>query len=360
MHTMTIADMVTLLENVALGMQEPVMVWGPPGAGKSEAIAQLVLQSRWQRVKGLLKRLTGDKGEFGQLVDVRLSQYDSVDLRGIPVPESETGLTVWHAPSTLPFKGNPRFDESVPLIVLFLDELPNASLSVQAAGYQLVNDRRVGEHELMDNVIVIAAGNRDGDKGATHRMPMPLANRFTHVEVMPDVDTWTTWAQSAGLPPVGIAFLHFRKQLLMTFDPAKPAKAFATPRTWAKALRYYNATMPEPTKMAAISGAVGEGPAAEFWAFVDVWQSMTPIKDILANPTKVKVPEELSMRYATTIAVSGAMNAETVGAAHAFLTRLDPEFVVLAWTLATKRDSTLFSTNEFLAFAKQYKAVFMP
>jgi len=338
MQIININDAKDIIKHVAVDMGEPVMFWGQPGVGKSEAVAQVA------------------EADGAVLVDIRLSQYDAVDLRGIPVPH-ENGLTVWNAPSTLPFEGNDAFPDDR-RIYLFLDEINSAASSVAAVAYQLINDRGVGEHTLKSNVVVIAAGNRESDRGVTNRMPTPLANRFTHAEIGVDVDTWCEYAQTAGLPPVGIAFMQFRKPLLSTFDPSKPDKAFATPRTWAKALRYFAADMPETVKQTAITGAVGEGPAAEFMGFVSVWESIVPVTDIIADPEGVPLPEELSTRYATAINVSGSMTTENAGALHKFLQRLDPEYVVLAWQLAVKRDEALFTTSEFMSFSETYRAVF--
>lgn len=344
MHTISISAMQDLIKHVGLGMNEPLMFWGQPGVGKTEGVVQVVNQ-------------TG-----GYLVDVRLSQYDSVDLRGLPAADDTTHLTVWHAPSTLPFKGNEKFAHlNDRPIFLFLDEINSAQPATAAVAYQLVNEKRVGEHELMDNVIVIAAGNRDTDRGVTNRMPLPLANRFTHAEITVSVDDWTLWAAGAGLSQVGIAFLNFRKPLLSTFDPSKPDKAFATPRTWEKALRYFaNPDMPASVKQAAMAGAVGTGPAAEFWGFVDVWSKITPISAIIKDPSGVKLPsrEEASMSYAMAVSVSGHMSKKNITALHTYITRLDPEYTVLCWQLAVKRDGTLDETPEFIDFAKKYRQVF--
>jgi len=338
MQVININEAKEVIEHICVGMREPVMFWGQPGVGKSEAVSQSAA------------------AHGGVLCDIRLSQYDSVDLRGIPVPH-ENGLTVWHAPSTLPFVGNDAFPDDAP-IFMFLDEVNSAAQSVAAVAYQLINDRAVGEHRLKDNVVVIAAGNRESDRGVTNRMPSPLANRFTHYEIGVDVDSWSEHAQNIGLPAVGIAFMQFRKPLLSTFDPSKPDKAYATPRTWEKALRYFEAGIPQSIKNAAITGAVGEGPAAEFLGFVEVWQSIVPIKEILADPTGVQLPDELSTRYATAVNVSGALSTETADDLHRFLKRLDPEYVVLAWQLAIKRDDALFTTDAFMDFSKTYHAVF--
>lgn len=340
MQTLNIRDLKSFLSFIAVDMSEPVMVWGPPGCGKSQSISQLTNEHR------------------GVLVDIRLSQYDSVDLRGNPVPNHERQRTVWYAPETLPFVGNDAFPDDKP-IILFLDEINSATNAVAAVAYQLINDRRVGEHILKDNVRVIAAGNREGDRGVTNRMPLPLANRFTHVEVLPDVDTVTEHFQAIGMPAVLTAFLQFRKPLLSTFDPAKPEKAFATPRTWEKVGHYYaNEKMPEKVRRAACDGAVGSGPSTEFFAFIDTWQSIIPIAKIIADPANAPLPEAGGMEYAVAVNISGNMDMTNVKPLHQYLSRMRSEFLILAWQLAVKRDEQLYTTDEFMALASEYRAVF--
>ncbi len=366
MQVISIPDMIDTVHYVAVGQREPCMYWGKPGVGKSKGIhkaAVMLLAAGGLTATGKLCHAAG----CNRLVDIRLSQYDSVDLRGIPfvderAPTAEElryALTTWAKPATLPFKGNPNFIEDKTPILLFLDEINSAAPSVAAVAYQLVNDRAVGEHELMDNVVVLAAGNREQDRGVTNRMPTPLANRFTHFEVDVDVDAWCFHAQEMGWSPEGVAFMQFRKPLLCTFDPGKPDKAFATPRTWEKALNYYaDARMPDHIKQAAMAGAVGEGPAAEFWGFVDVWGKMPKMSDIIAKPESVPVPEEAAMRYAVAVAISGTMDHKVVPPLAIYLERMDPEFGVLAWQLALRRDPTISGTNEFIQFSKKYRAIF--
>lgn len=341
MQTVNAKTLKRFIEFVTYKCNEPLMIWGPPGVGKSEINAQVARE------------------QDAVLVDVRLSMYEAVDLRGIPDPDRATSTTVWYAPSTLPFKGNDAFPDDRP-IHLFLDEINSAAPSVSAVAYQLINDRCVGEHELKDNVFVVAAGNREGDKGVTNRMPTPLANRFTHVELDVSVEAWAEdYAVPAGLPPEGIAFMHFRPNLLSTFDPSKPDKAFATPRSWTKAFKYYSTEMPEDVRYAAMTGAVGDGPATEFWAFVEVWSKMITMDEILADPKGVKIPEDdAAMKFALATQVSGHMDTENVVGCNTFLQRLGAEFVVMAWQLATKRDEELFGTDAFIDFSQKYKAVF--
>lgn len=335
MLKINISKVKALAQFCAMDNREALMIWGQPGGGKSEAIQQLAVDNN------------------AELVDIRLSQYDSVDLRGIPVP-MDNGLTVWHAPETLPFIGNAAFADDRP-IILFLDEINSAAPSVAAVAYQLINDRRVGEHRLKDNVRVIAAGNRESDRGVTNRMPTPLANRFTHVEVEVDAETWIDWALDNGIHPLFVAFFKFRPALITTFDPASPEKAFATPRTWAKAAKYYTADVPEEVKQAAIIGAVGNGPGHEFLGFTKIWQNMPDLDNIIKNPLTAALPDGVGMSYAVAVGLSGKMSLKNAEAVHQYLDRLSPEYVVCAWTMAVRRDKALCTTDTFVGkYAKKY------
>lgn len=335
MHTLSITDTQDLVRHVVLENKEPLMMWGPAGVGKSESIAQLA------------------NNYHAELCTILLSQYDSVDLRGFPAPDSHSNHTIWYPPATLPFVGNAKFPDDRP-IILFLDEINAASTAVAAIAYQLINDRRVGEHVLKDNVHIIAAGNRECDRGVTNRMPAPLANRMVHVEVVVDPKSWAHWAQDNNIPPVGIAFLQWRHNLLSTFDPKTPQKVFATPRTWTKAFKFYTAQMPEKLKMAAMAGSVGDGPVAEFYGFVKIWQNLTPLSEIEANPETAPVPnsKDLSIAYALSIAISGAMNVSNVDKYIKYMERMpSEEYLVLAFQLATQRDKDLFTAPAFVTMA---------
>lgn len=352
MQLIKITDIEAVLKHVVLELDETVGFLGQYGAGKTEGIEYYAEQ------------------QGAMLCKVLLGQYDTVDLKGTPwVVEFDNSAsgepnwqsTVWRPASTLPFEGNPNFPKDRP-IFLFLDEITSATIPVMGICYQLVNERRVGEHKLMPNVHVIVAGNREVDKGIVNRMPMPLNNRITWYEVGVDPEAWCAWAQRkyGEKAAIFMAFIMWRKPLLCTHDPAKPEKTVATPRTWEKCIKYYNHDpMPDKTKRSSMAGAVGDGPSAEFYGFVDVWQNVTKLMaKIKQDPKTAEVPDEPSMQYAVAISLSGDMSPKTVGSINTYLMRMPPEFTVIAWQLAILRDKTLFPTPEFITFSKKYKVVF--
>jgi hypothetical protein len=337
MEVVNHTELANTIKGVAIDLNMPLMVWGPPGVGKSDVVRQVAAKDN------------------AILIDIRLSQYDSVDMRGIPSPEN--GLTVWNMPSTMPFIGNDAFPDDVP-IYLFFDEINSAAPAVMAVAYQLVLDRMCGEHKMKPNVRIIAAGNRDGDKGVTGKMPLPLANRFCHVELGVSAESTIDHMLTTGTPAEIVAFLSWRKALVSTFDPTKPEKAFATPRSWAGAARVFRSDLPSSTKRTAVSGLIGEGPALEFFAFVDMMDKVIPVSKIIADPEGCSLPDELSMCYATAVSISGEMTLENVTPLHTYLQRMDPEFLVLAWQMALKRDDELLQADEFLDLSKKYRALF--
>jgi len=337
MYTVNHTDLVATIKTAAIDLNLSLMVWGQPGVGKSDVARQVAADLD------------------AVLIDVRLSQYDSVDLRGIPSPEN--GMTVWNMPSTLPFVGNDTFPDDK-LIILFLDEITGASPSTSAVAYQLILDRAIGEHVLKPNVRIIAASNRDGDKGVTNKMPLPLANRFCHVELGVSAEAAIDYMLSTGAPAEGVAFLSWRKVLVTTFDPSKPEKAFATPRAWSSVWRVFKSDAPDAVKRIATAGLVGEGPASEFFAFCDMMDKVIPVSKIIANPEDCELPDELSMCYATAVSISGEMTLDNATPLHIYLQRMDPEFLVLAWQMALKRDDELLQADEFLDLSKKYRSLF--
>ena len=346
MHIINAEQLKQVIKYGVFELNEPAMVIGQFGAGKTDVITEACEEND------------------ALCAPFLMGQYDTVDMKGTPwvgsLGTEGYQATVWHPASTLPFKGNPNFPQDKK-ILLFLDERTSATLPVLGICYQLVQARRVGEHELMDNVYIISAGNRESDKGIVNRQPMPLCNRETWFEFGVDVDQWCTWAQKkyAHDASIFVAFLQFRKPLICTYDPAKAEKNVATPRTWEKCIKYYKATMPIDIKMAMMAGAVGDGPAAEFWGFVDSWKKIADLMPkIIKEPLTAPIPEETSLQYAVAVALSGGMKEKTVPVLHQYLCRMSPELVVLSWQLALKRDPSLFSTPEFVDFSKRYKVIF--
>ena len=263
------------------GHHTPVMLWGPPGVGKSQ-----IIQEIGQR-------------HNAPVIDIRLSQMEPSDLRGIPFRSEST--VEWAVPAMLPDSkrhGNKG--------ILFLDEITSAAPTVSAAAYQLILDRRLGEYRVPEGWAIFAAGNRQGDRGVTYSMPAPLANRFSHLEFETHLDDWVLWAYNNDIDERVIAFLRFRPELLFDFDPAHNPVAFPSPRSWEfahRALKKFEHKT--DLLLGALQACVGPAAGIELKAFVDNLDNLPDIDAITSGDESVPVPKETDLQYAVAAALVG-------------------------------------------------------
>ena len=275
-HLLTILD--REFTSTREGHHTPVMLWGPPGVGKSQMVAQIAA------------------AHDAPMIDVRLSQMEPSDLRGIPFRVGDH--VEWAVPAMLP-----DAQRHGPDGILFLDEINAAPPSVSAAAYQLILDRRLGEYRVPTGWAIVAAGNRQGDRGVTYTMPAPLANRFSHFEVETHLDDWVAWAYAHGIDERIIAFLRFRPELLFDFDPAHNPIAFPSPRSWEFAHRGLQKFGTHPQLLRdTLQACVGAAAGIELHAFVSSLDRMPDLDEIIAGH-EVPVPKEIDLQYAVAAAL---------------------------------------------------------
>lgn len=294
-----------------------LMLWGAPGVGKSDIIKQIA-----NELSTHLKRKPN-------VVDVRLLLFNPVDLRGIPSADKNKENCVWLRPQIFQMS-----DSDDVLNFLVLDEITAAPQSVQAAAYQIVLDRKIGEHKLPDNCIIIAAGNRITDKSVSYSMPKALCNRMTHINIEPNTEAWKSWALDKGIDSRIIGFINWKGQsVLFDFDPSTQEQAYPTPRSWEMVDKYLKLGVKNVTPL--IEGTIGVSTTNEFVAFCNTYSELPDITDILNGKYK-DYPSQgrPDVYYALTSAIvdrvrNSTLEKEQVANLVAYLQGMQEEFVVL-------------------------------
>jgi hypothetical protein len=263
----------------AIKMKRPTFLWGPPGIGKSDLVSQIGTDTS------------------REVIDVRLALWEPTDIKGIPYFDSNTSTMTWAPPAELP-------TDPASKAILFLDELNSAPPAVQAAAYQLILNRRVGTYVLPEGVDIVAAGNRDSDKGVTFRMPAPLANRFVHLEMKVEFEDWLDWATLNRVHEEVVGYVGFAKQDLYDYDPKSPSKSFATPRSWSFVSdMVYDKEIDTETLTNLVSGAVGDGLAVKFMAHRKIASKLPKADDILDGKVEDLEIKEISAMYSLTVSL---------------------------------------------------------
>ena len=255
------------------GVHTPVMLWGPPGVGKSELVRTVA------------------STHAVPIIDIRLAQMEPTDLRGIPFRDG--AQVVWAIPALLPDAARDGARG-----ILFLDEITSAAPTVTAAAYQLILDRRLGEYRVPQGWAILAAGNRHGDRGVTYQLPAPLANRFAHYELEPDLEDWARWAYARGIDARLIAFLRFRPDLLFQFDPARASAAFPTPRTWEFADRALRKFESSPHLLGeSLQACVGAAAGLALRAYLEHLDELPDPARVLEGAV-ARLPATVELQYA--------------------------------------------------------------
>ena len=260
----------------------PLMIWGAPGIGKSTII-----------------RTVAQELGIG-FIDVRLAQREPVDIRGLPVPDTDNNSVRWLVSADWPRDPKSRG------IILF-DELTAADRSLQVAAYEFILDRRLGGlYEVPDRWYICAAGNRVEDAAVATTMSSALANRFLHVELREDAELWVRWGLKNDIHPAVLGFIRYRPDLLFHQEHENLERGWPTPRSWARASRMLQTFDRNDAALLdkVIYGLVGNQAGAEFAAFRNIAEEFADVYELMTDPTrKITIPEKPDRRYAFAAAV---------------------------------------------------------
>lgn len=299
------------------------MITGSPGCGKSALIHKIA-------------------DEFNlELIDMRLSQCDPTDLLGFPSIDKKVGKA-----SYVPMNTFPLDTDSKPVgkdgWLLFLDEFNSAPLSVQAAAYKLVLDRKVGQFELNKNVVIACAGNKDTDNAIVNRMSTAMQSRLIHLELEVDFKNWLDWASEADIDYRVRAYINFKPDNLYAFRPDHNDKTFACSRTWefiSKLIKGWDSIA--PTKLPLLAGTISEGVAREFSSFCQIFKDLPTVADIARDPTGIRMPDEPSTLYAISGSVGNHCTESNIDKLMQFVERMPIEFQIITLRDVVKRKKDL-------------------
>lgn len=304
---------------------------GKSGIGKSDALFQA-------------SKLLGEHiADWHGVVDMRLSQREPTDLRGLPTIVDFK--TVWTESDLLPSTGAG---------ILFLDEITSAPPSVQAAAYQLVYTPQ--DFGIPPEWMVVCAGNSKSDRGVTFNLAGPLQNRVTQINVEATLDDFLEYAVTQDIRPEVLSFLRDRPDFLHKFEPTNEMKPFPSPRSWFAVSDKLSLNLPARVRVELIRGDVGDEAGVSFEAHMRVYESMPRIDDILAGKD-VDVPKDMNVVYCVAMGLATRVDNKTLDVAYDFIKKLPVEVQTLIIKLTHQRGQ-LKGTKAFTHFALNNPEVF--
>jgi hypothetical protein len=310
--------------------RQPVMLTGKPGMGKTAMIENICA------------------GEEMGFIDFRLALRDPVDVGGMRIPDPETGLMRWFAPSELP-----DVTRHGKRGLLVFDEINAVPMSLQVVAYGIIQERRIGDWQMPEGWSSLALGNHLTDRAGAQRMSSALANRFLHLNVEPDLDSWIRQYGAEHVDARYIAFLRFRPNLFHVM-PTNDDKAFPSARSHTAAAKFIDE--PAALRLHLLSGAIGDAAAGELEAFLRVFERLPTIEQITNDPGNAKLPSDSdpATQYAVTGALARHMTRKNIRPFMQYASRLPREYQIVTMHDAVKRDESLTRTAEYGQWAVQH------
>jgi len=260
------------------GLNQSIYLEGPSGIGKSDIIKQLAIDLELE------------------LIDLRLGNQDIVSLSGIGVPNLEDKTAYFTRPDFFPP------ENSKIKYLLFLDEFNHASKSVFSAAYQLVLERRMNDHILPENILIIAAGNSISDKGVAFSMPSPLVNRFLHINVVSSAESWLKYAESKDLDWKLRGLIKGNPSLLHKFDPKSNEDNFPTPRNWVQCNPFFD-IKDETLRKTLLNGKLGYTTMVAVEQHLRLLEKLPNIKLIINGKGARNIDSDLTSSYSFSLLI---------------------------------------------------------
>jgi hypothetical protein len=244
-------------------VEQNIMIWGPPGVGKTQ----------------LVKEVCEEHG--ARCVVMMLNMLEPTDLKGLPVPNRDTGRVDYMLMSDFPPS------DSQDLWVLFLDELNTATPETLNAAMRLILERRVDSYQLPPRTVIIAAGNRQSDRALVETLPSPMSNRLMHINYLPLLSEWRAWAENAELSDLVIDFIRDHGELLIKTSHTE--RGWPSPRSWARLsqqikLAGLTALADRRYLLLIAQGCVGPEAGAMFVDFIETYAHRGDPSDFIDLP----------------------------------------------------------------------------
>ncbi len=307
-----------------------VLVTGKPGSGKTAVSVNEFMAAMAEHL--------GVGVEEMSLTDLRPCTMDPIDYRGYPFPDPVTKTTTWLMPDFLP-KTGPG--------VLLIEEIGNADKAHHYALFQLVEQRKLGDYKLPDDIFIVATSNDRTDGCGVKKMPSSLLDRFARIRFECDPDDWREWARAHGVDYKIIAATHFLEDILTEWDGSTGDEQ-SSPRSLvyfdevirANGLKVgggaddggthgYSRPVYDEESLRVLRKAeavLGETDAARVVGFMALFEKLPPIPEILANPEEVEIPDRLDVTWALVTQIAKTVEEDDLKNALLFIDRLGLTF----------------------------------
>lgn len=336
-----------------------LFVWGTFGVGKSRVIldgAKEIADSRsrefceWNKLNKKEKlNVFAYPEKYFLYVDIRGSEMDSSDIKGLPKFLDNSDMIDWKIPMWAKLMTLPNSDG-----ILAFEELNLSTPLVMSSFYKIIYNRFIGEEAIEKSWLVLGCGNLETDMAFVHSLPEPLKDRAGEcILKVPDCESWINdFAIPNGIDSRIIGYINCKKESLHKVD-FKDNQKNCTPRGWERLSKLIKGVKNYNTISLLSNCAIGKGVAIEFVAFCRIQENMK-IEDVIKHPEKIKNIKTPDVKYFLISAVAEKygdkkdkqVDFDKVIAVSKVLDEMgNAEFVALLWRMTVSYAPEMFKKD---------------
>jgi hypothetical protein len=268
----------------AIGDTITPIVVSEPGVGKSS----------------ILKMLQAEMGDGYDYIYVDCPVKDMMDVAA-SIPNHDRKALEYYVSDLF------KMDSGKPKVIM-LDEFMKAPKLLQIIFTRLMLERSVGDKPLPKGSYVFGTSNNTTD-GVGDTVQGHVGNRVCFLPMRKSTaDEWNLWATEHGVARPIRAWVAMNPRAMKSyldpdqqdnpyiFKPSSTSKSFVSPRSLTKASPIVEKRdiIGENAMMVALAGTIGEAAAKSMAAFIAFEGKLVSFKDVIAAPTKVAVPDDIS------------------------------------------------------------------
>lgn len=309
------------------------MLWGSPGIAKSASVQALA-----------------DKINY-ELLDIRVSQLEPVDLGGIPMIQEGGEIATYVPLDVIPLENTP-LPEGRDGWVIFFDEINHGKPSTVAAMYKVLLDKKVGNANVHPNVVMIAAGNHVEDRAMVNIMSTATKSRLCNLYVEPDLNEWLEdVAMKRKYDYRVISYLSQFEKDFYNFSPEDNQDSFCCPRSWSAVANLIaeNDGHLGREDLPVVGGLLSPDVANKFISYFKLLDKMVTYEQIMKDPEGAEVPTDQSLIWASVASLATKADPKNIETLKKYLVRIDKSFLVLFLRMIVQTNPEMSSNKEVVS-----------
>ena len=322
-------------------MQRPIVMFGPPGVGKTAVVSQIAREAGINFVSYSITHHTRQSA-LG-LPFIAQEDFDGHHYSISEYTMSEIIASVYRV----------QEKTGVHQGILFLDEINCVSETLAPAMLQFLQYKTFGMHELPEGWIIVTAGNPPEYNRAAREFDPAMMDRLKRIDVEPDLEVWQEYAAAHGVHPAVTTFLENKPGSFYKVQASARGMSLVTARGWedlSRMLQTYERVGLTANETLVRQYLQDDATAMEFAAYYELfckYQDDYKVSDVLDGcDASVPVARVKAARFDERLALVGILTDALQHRVHDAIELEQALFLTRADLVAAKDTLSLCSFSE--------------